>query len=229
MKVLIVDDDPILLDVLSFTFRHFGYEVITAHDGQLALARWENENPDVIVLDVNLPRLDGMEICQRIREAGETPIIMLSVSNTDDDVVRGLHLGADDYITKPFSPRQLIARTEAVLRRSGASVPTRGPLTSGDLVLDVSRRLVRIGGSGPVGLTRLECRLLEYLIRNGSQVIPANALIDYVWGPAGGSRTMLRQLVRRLRRKIEPDADQPVYVETVPGIGYALGDGRAAW
>ena len=125
MKALVVDDDLALADVVSFTLRRAGYEVIVAHDGQMALDRWQAEQPDFIVLDLNLPRLSGLEVCQRIRAEADTPILILSVRDEDDDVVNGLKAGADDYIVKPFSPRQLVARVDTVLRRAGASRASR--------------------------------------------------------------------------------------------------------
>lgn len=221
MKALIVDDDLVLADVLSFTLRRAGFLVITAHDGQAALDTWQAESPDLIVLDLNLPKIDGLTVCQRIREKTSTPIIILSVRGEDDDVVQALKLGADDYITKPFSPRQLVARAEAVLRRSGVT-PTTGPLVVGDLTLDLARRELYRSGQLLAQLTGLECRLLEVLMLNSGHVLPADTLITQVWGPAGGDRTMLKQLVHRVRVKIEPDPSSPVYLETVPGVGYAL-------
>lgn len=222
MKALIVDDDLVLADVLSFTLRRAGFQVVLAHDGQAALNAWQAEAPDLIILDLNLPRLDGLTVCQRIRERDETPIIILSVRGEDDDVVRGLELGADDYITKPFSPRQLVARAQAVLRRAGGSAPVSGPLMAGDLTLDLERRELHRSGHSLGQLTPLECRLMEVLMLNSGHVLPADTLITHVWGPAGGDRTMLKQLVHRLRAKIEPDPAAPTTLETVPGVGYAL-------
>jgi DNA-binding response OmpR family regulator len=225
MKMLIVDDDLVLADVVAFTLRRAGFEIIMAHDGQSALDLWQAESPDLIILDLNLPKLDGLTVCQRIRDQSDTPIIILSVRDEEDDVVRGLELGADDYIVKPFSPRQLVARAQALLRRAGAppASTSSSPLNAGDLTLDVSRCEVnRRGQPTSAHLTRLECRLLEILMLNSNQVLPADTLIDYVWGPEGGDRGMLKQLIYRLRRKIEPDPSNPSYLETVPGIGYTL-------
>lgn len=223
MKALIVDDDLVLADVLSFTLRRAGFQVVAAHDGQAALAMWRAESPDLIVLDLNLPKLDGLEVCQRIREQDDVPIIILSVRGEDDDVVRGLNLGADDYIAKPFSPRQLVARAQAVLRRTGSTpAPISGPLVAGDLTLDLTRRELMRSGHLLAQLTPLECQLMETFMLNVGHVLPADTLITHVWGPAGGDRTMLKQLVHRLRAKIEPDPSNPTYLETVPGVGYAL-------
>lgn len=221
MKVLVVEDDLALAGVLSYTLRQAGYEVIAAHDGLAALERWEAQRPDLMLLDLNLPRLDGLAVCQRIRAQAATPIIILSVRGEEDDVVRGLELGADDYIAKPFSPRQLIARVGSVLRRAGA-VAAPGPLTVAGVTLDPARREVRRPDRDPQQLTALEARLLEALMLNSGHVLPADALITAVWGPEGADRAMLKQLVYRLRRKIEDDPSNPAYLETVPGVGYAF-------
>jgi len=222
MKVLIVDDDLALADVVSFTMRRAGFEVIAAHDGQEALERWEAENPDLIILDLNLPKLDGLKVCQRIRSQANTPIIILSVRGEEDDVVSGLEIGADDYIVKPFSPRQLVARAEAVLRRSSTTTISHSPITVGDLMLDPSRGEVQYNNQSLAKLTRLECRLLEILMINQGQVLPTDSLIDSVWGPSGGDRIMLKQLVYRLRKKIEKNPSDPLYLKTISGVGYSF-------
>ncbi|MEJ2354050.1 MAG: response regulator transcription factor [Anaerolineales bacterium] len=222
MKALIVDDDLALADVVSFALRRAGFEVIKAYDGQMALDRWQADSPDLIILDLNLPKLDGLSVCRRIRAQADTPIIMLTVRGDEDDIVQGLQLGADDYIVKPFSPRQLVARVEAVLRRYGSPPNAPGPLTVGDLTLDTSRCTVFRAGELVAKLTRLECRLLEILLLNRGQVLSTDGLIDHIWGPQGGDRDMLKQLVYRLRRKIEDSPSNPVYIETIPGVGYSL-------
>lgn len=221
MKALVVDDDRVLAELVTFALHREGFEVIQAHDGAAALRRWAEEEPDVIVLDVNLPKADGFAVCRRIRAESDTPIIMLTVRGDEDDIVRGLELGADDYVPKPFSPRQLVARIHAVLRRAGRT-PTSGIRSIGELTLDPSRREVRVAASGVVSLTPLECDLLELLMLNAGHVLTHNAIIDHVWGPEGGDRDMLRQVVHRLRNKIEPDSSEPIYIETVPGLGYGL-------
>ncbi len=231
MKALIVDDDRVLADVLAFTLRREGFEVVQAFDGVMALERWQEERPDVIVLDVNLPRLDGFAVCRRIREVSDTPILLLTVRNEEDDIIRGLELGADDYITKPFSPRQLVARAQAVLRRAHWA-PTPAVRQAGDLSLDSSRRELRFAGGEAVTLAPLESRLMEYLMLNAGHVVTVEAIIDHVWGPEGADRDMLRQLVRRLRQKIalcggavassSGDTSTSSCIETVPGLGYGL-------
>lgn len=230
MKALVVDDDRTLADVVAFTLRREGFQVIQAHDGETALQRWAEERPDLIVLDVNLPKVNGFAICRRIREQDETPILLLTVRDEEDDIVHGLELGADDYITKPFSPRQLVARAQAVLRRAGKT-PAVTTHQVGELTLDPSRREIHIGQGEAVSLTPLESRLLDYFMLNAGHVLTAEAIIDHVWGAEGGDRDMLRQLVHRLRSKMvlaraadprSSDLTQPTYIENVPGLGYGL-------
>jgi DNA-binding response OmpR family regulator len=230
MKALVVDDDRVLADVLAFTLRREGFQVIQAYDGEAALERWAEHQPDLIVLDVNMPRLDGFAVCKRIRESSDTPIILLTVRGEEDDIVGGLALGADDYITKPFSPRQLVARAQAVLRRAGKAAAPASRCV-GDLTLEPNRRELRIAQGELVSLTPLESRLLDYLMLNAGHVLTTDAIISHVWGPEGGDRDMVRQLVRRLRSKLaqasDVDTDAPSaavvsYIETVPGLGYGL-------
>lgn len=222
MKVLVVEDDLALADVLAFTLRRAGFETMMAHDGLEGLDRWQAESPDLIILDLNLPRLDGMAVCRRISADGGTPIVILTVRSDDDDVVLGLEQGADDYVVKPFSPRQLVARIEAVLRRATSQAITPGPIKADAFILDPTSHKLWLNGDPVASLTPLENRLLEVLIRNSGQVVPTDSLIDYVWGPTGGDRVMLKQLVYRLRRKIEVDASHPNYLVTVPGVGYTF-------
>jgi DNA-binding response OmpR family regulator len=222
VKALVVDDDLVLADVLSFTLRRTGFEVVLAHDGRAALERFREESPQIIILDLELPEVDGLEVCRIIRTQADTPIIMLTVRDSDEDVVRGLGLGADDYITKPFSPTQLVARAQAVLRRTGqVTLPKR--VSFAGLTLDPERHAVELAEDEAVQLTPLEFKLLETLILNREQVLPFDTLIDRIWGPNGGDKAMLKQLVYRLRRKIEPEGDDhSICIEAIPGIGYAL-------
>ena len=221
MKVLVVEDDLALSDVIAFTMRRAGFDVVAAYDGLAGLDMWLAERPDLVLLDLNLPKLDGLSVCRRIRKEADTPIIMLTVRDSDKAVVAGLETGADDYMVKPFSPTQLVARARAVMRRAGVA-PTSGVLEAAGLSLDRSRNEVRRPGGEPVRLTPLEVRLLEALMLNAGQVLPADTLIANVWGLEGGDKAMLKQLVYRLRAKIESDPAQPSLIETVPGIGYAL-------
>lgn len=223
MKALIVDDDLALVDVIDFTLRRAGFSTTFAHDGATALIRWESESPDLIILDWNLPKINGLEVCRRIRAKADTPIIILSVRSEEDDVVKGLELGADDYIIKPFSPRQLVARAEALLRR--AKVPHHNmvePVSAGGLTLDGLRGQVIVKDGLPIKLTKLEGRLLEILILNYGLVLSTESLIDHIWGPEGGDRTMVKQLVYRTRKKIERDPTSPKILVTVDRVGYSL-------
>lgn len=223
MKILVVEDDLSLSDVIAFTLRRAGFEILTAYDGLAALTTWEQQRPDLLVLDLNLPKLDGLDVCRRIRLIDKTPIIMLSARSGDEAVVKGLELGADDYIVKPFSPSQLVARVRAVLRRAGI-VETPSVLTAATLTLDRSRNEVQRAGSTTVRLTQLEVRLLDALMLNVGQVLTSEQLIAAVWGAEGGDRAMLKQLVYRLRTKLEGDDDQPTLIETIPNVGYTLVD-----
>ncbi len=221
MKALIIDDDRVLADILAFAMRREGFQVIQAYDGASALELWAEAKPNLIILDINLPGIDGFTVCQQIRKETDTPIIMVSVRSKDEDVVRGLELGADDYITKPFSPRQLVARTYAVLRRA-RQLPIITSRQAGDLLLEPGNRVVRIAQGEPISLTPLEGKLIDFLVVNAGKNLPYDSIIDHVWGPQRGDRDMLRQLVHRLRRKIETDPANPLYIQTIPGLGYRL-------
>lgn len=225
MKILVVEDDLSLSDVLAFSLRRAGYEVVTAFDGLAALQLWESENPDLLVLDLNLPKLDGLAVCRQIRSQAQTPIIILSVRSSDEAVVKGLEYGADDYVIKPFSPTQLVARIKAVSRRAGLT-ETANVLQVAGLMFDRSRNEVQRRDAEPIRLTPLEARLLERLMLHVGQVLTSDALITAVWGNEGGDKTMLKQLVYRLRSKMMPDgADSPESaspIETIPGVGYSL-------
>ncbi len=222
MKALVVDDDLVLADVVSFTLRRAGFDVLLAHDGRSALDRFDTERPDLVILDVQIPEIDGLTVCRTIREHSATPIIMLTVRDTDRDIVEGLGLGADDYMTKPFSHTELVARVQSVMRRAGMPQPPR-QLAFAGFSLDAERHTLESGDRPPVQLTALEVKLLEALMVNSGRVLPAQTLIDRIYGVNGGDKAMLKQLVYRLRRKIEPEeGDALVMIEAVPGVGYAL-------
>ena len=227
MKVLVVDDDRVLADLVSFTLRRSGYEVVAAGDATSALRRWKEDKPDFVILDVNLPGTvdlqDGFAICRRIRSESDVPIILLTVRGEEKDIVYGLEAGADDYILKPFSPRQLVARVQAVMRRSHPANNSRPAKFSMD-GLDFNPRLrqVSLENEMPKTLTQLESRLLESLMLNAGQALTFDDLISDVWGSGGGSTEMLRQLVRRLRSKVEKDPTNPHYIQNLPGLGYAF-------
>jgi DNA-binding response OmpR family regulator len=221
MKILVVDDDIDLLSLIGFALRQAGYLVIEASDGAAALERFSSEQPDLVILDVNLPALNGFEVCRRIRAEASTPVMMLTVRNSEEDQVHGLDGGADDYLTKPFSPRTLLARVRALLRRAEIERPS--PLAAGDLALDVERQAVSVRGGAPIRLTSLEFRLLQYLLANAGHTIPSDRLTNHVWGYRGlGDKQLLKQLVHRLRQKIEQSPVEPQYVITVAGVGYLL-------
>ena len=222
MKILAVDDDLDLLKVIAFALRQAGYLVLEARDGPTAIDTFERERPDLVILDVNMPRLNGFEVLKRIRAGGSpSPVMMLTVRSAEEDQVEGLDSGADDYLTKPFSPRTLLARVRALLRRAGVERPA--PLAAGDLVLDLEKQSVRVRGKAPARLTNLELRLLQLLLANGGHTLPLDRLTSHVWGDRGmGDRQLLKQLVHRLRRKIEEDPASPRYLVTVSGVGYAL-------
>jgi DNA-binding response OmpR family regulator len=220
MKILTVEDDLALSDILAFTLRRAGFEAVPAYDGEAALEKWTSEQPDLILLDLNLPKLNGLEVCRRIRSESKTPIIMLSVRGADEDVVKGLEYGADDYVVKPFSPSQLVARIRAVMRRAGVEVRP-GNLEAGGFVLLRERNEVQHEGQPPVRLTQLEARLLEALMLNAGRVLTSDQLIAAVWGADGGDRAMLKQVVYRLRAKFD-NLQYQIPIETVPSIGYTF-------
>ncbi|HEU4325374.1 MAG TPA: response regulator transcription factor [Roseiflexaceae bacterium] len=221
MKILVADDDLELLGLVGFTLRQAGYLVIEAGDGAEALTVYQREQPDLVILDVNMPRYDGFEVCRRIRAEAPTPIMLLTVRSSEEDQVEGLDGGADDYLTKPFSPRTLRARVRALLRRAGIERPAA--LASGDLALDVEQQSVSLRDEPPIRLTNLEFRLLQYLLANAGHTLPSEKLTTHVWGYQGlGDRQLLKQLVHRLRQKIERDPAEPHYLITVAGVGYLL-------
>lgn len=227
MKILAVDDDQELRSLVGFALQRAGYMVLEAGEGQAALTLFQRERPDLVILDVNLPGMSGFEICQQIRAESTVPILMLTVRSAEEDEVHGLDLGADDYLTKPFSPRMLLARVRALLRRRGMEPePKGGVVSTGELTLDADAQSVRAGDATPVHLTDLEFRLLQYLLVNAGHVLPAERLALHVWGYRGiGDRQRLKQLVHRLRRKLEPDPAEPRYLLTVANLGYKLEPG----
>jgi DNA-binding response OmpR family regulator len=220
MKALVVDDDRVLADVIAYAFKREGYEVILAEDGEAALLRWSQDNPDLVILDVNMPKMDGFSVCRHIREQADTAIIMLTVRRDEADIMRGFTLGADDYITKPFSPGQLMARARAVLRRTSQDLSVSFRQV-GNTHLNLNRRELVVDGGPPIVLTALEHRLVDCLMINAGQVVTRDTIMDYVWGSLQVNRDMVRQLVCRLRSKIEPDPANPMFIENVPGLGYA--------
>jgi two-component system KDP operon response regulator KdpE len=221
--ILVVDDEARYVQLITLNLRASGYRVITASNGETAVARCEAENPALVVLDVMLPDVDGYEVCRRIRELSDVPIIMLTAKAEVVHKVTGLVAGADDYITKPFSVAELLARVQAVLRRGegGRERPARR-FEAEDLLIDFeARRVVRKGVE--VTLSPLEFRLLDKLVASAGKVQLANELLSSVWGPGYESADeALRTAIARLRRKIEPDPDHPRYLLTIRGVGYTF-------
>jgi len=222
VKVLAVDDDPELLPLVSYALRQAGYQVVEAATGAAALAAVEAELPDLVVLDVNLPDVDGFEVCRRIRQSSAVPVLMLTVRGEEEDVVRGLDLGADDYLTKPFSPRTLLARMRALLRRA-TQEGAPAPLAAGAFTLDEERHTVRVGEGAEVVLAPLELSLLRLLLANPGRTLEPQRLLRHLWGGSvSADREHLKQLVYRLRQKIEPEPTAPRFLLTDPGAGYRL-------
>jgi DNA-binding response OmpR family regulator len=221
--ILAVDDDPQMLRLVARNLVFEGYDVLTASNGELALEQIEVHQPNLVLLDVMMPKMDGFAVCQRVREFSTVPIIM--VSARQQDKVRGLDLGADDYLTKPFSVDELLARVGAVLRRAQFS-PNEHPYathtTIGALSIDHVQRLVTMAGREAM-LTPIEYSLLSYLAHNAGRIVLQDALLEHVWGHEyRGEGHLLQVNVSRLRHKLEPDPVHPHYIETKPGIGYRL-------
>jgi DNA-binding response OmpR family regulator len=223
IKVLVVDDEPRYLKLLHYNLEAAGYEVITAASGEEALSLVAVKSPDLIILDIRLPGIDGYEVCARIREFSSTPIIMLTAKGEQQEKVQGLRLGADDYVTKPFGAEELMARVETVLRRHRTpEVPAPPMIIVGELAIDFVRRKVTIRGQ-EVSLSPAEYRLLQCLAINAGRVIVHEEIQEKVWGPEYREHYEgLRVYIRRLRKKIEKDPEQPVYILNRPGVGYML-------
>ena len=224
MKILIVDDDDDLLEAvgLGMQLQWQGADVVTAADGEAGLEAFFEHAPDVVLLDVGLPRLDGFEVLRRIREVSDTPVLMLTARGEELDKVRGLEIGADDYVTKPFSPLELLARIKAVLRRADLPPPVRAmpSFVAGDLAVNFDSREVTKRGE-PIALTALEYRLLYHLVRNAGHVLPREALLARVWGDEYRDQSdYLKVYISRLRSKLEDDPDRPRYIVTERGLGY---------
>ena len=221
MKILLVDDDPDLLAVTGFALQQAGFLVVKAGDGVAALDAFQREQPDLAVLDINLPKMSGFDLAQKLRERSKIPLIMLTARNEEEDVVRALSLGADDYLSKPFSPKILLARVKALLRRVG--LEAEETVACGSLALDLAELTLRGLPRGDVRLTPLEARFLQLLFAHSGRTVPTDRLLIHVWGArAGGNRQLLKQLVHRLRQKIESDPAEPRLVKTMPNAGYSI-------
>jgi len=220
--ILVVDDEPHVRKLLKANLESSGYAVLTAADGQQAVEMAGRELPDLIILDLMLPKLDGYAVCKRIREFSAVPIIMLTARSAEVDLVHGFDVGADDYLTKPFAVNELLVRVRAVLRRSKwpEQVMTRQRFVAGPIEIDFAQHQVSVAGQ-PVKLTPTEYRLLTYMVSNANRVLMHRELLRAVWGPEYGDETeYLRVYVRYLRQKLEPDPSHPQYILTQPGVGY---------
>jgi DNA-binding response OmpR family regulator len=221
-RVLIIEDDPTVGEVVARYLKREGYAVTVVSDGALGLQRALVDTPDLVILDLMLPSVGGLEICRRLRAAAPVPIIMLTARGAEADRIAGLEIGADDYVAKPFSPRELTARVKAVLRRATGPLQPAGDqavLGAGDLEVDMRSHEVRLRGL-PVALTAKEFDLLAYLMSNPRRAFRREALLEAVWGFTTGDTSTVTVHVRRLRAKIEPDPSAPRYVCTVWGVGY---------
>ena len=221
-KILIVEDEESVLDPLELLLTKEGFSIETARDGREALEKFAKTNPDLILLDLMLPEISGTEVCRQIRVKSQVPIIMLTAKETEVDKVVGLELGADDYVVKPYSKAELVARIKAVLRRQGSDSTNEpsGSISAGPVVIDVERHQVSINDQ-LISLPLKEFELLEFLVRNSGRVLTRTQLIDRIWGSDyfGDTKT-LDVHVKRLRAKIEKDPANPVYIQTIRGLGY---------
>jgi DNA-binding response OmpR family regulator len=229
-KILIIDDDPLLSELLSYNLETKGYTVLRAKDGKEGLRQFEQGQPDLVLLDLTMPMLSGWEVCKRIREVSDIPIIMLTAQGSEDDIVRGLDLGADDYLTKPFQVRILLARIRANLRRSQTlSIVQEEKVTYQDnyLTIDLEGYKVLVEGE-PVRLTPTELKLLSYLVKNAGRILESRLILENVWGfEYIDDVDYLRVYIWHLRRKIEPNPKEPIYLLNELNVGYRFSPKRA--
>lgn len=226
-KVLIIDDEEHIVELIRYNLENAGYDAIEAYNGKDGIKAAKSEKPTLILLDVMLPMMDGLEVCRKLRKDDATkniPIIMLTAKSEEIDKILGLELGADDYITKPFSVRELLARIKAVLRRIGTEIEESAIYTFSDVVIDYNKHLVT-KDNVKVDLTLKEYELLDILIKNRGKVLKRDLLLDKIWGYeyVGETRTVDVH-IRHLRQKLEDDDKNPVFIETVRGIGYRFND-----
>jgi two-component system KDP operon response regulator KdpE len=223
-RILLVDDEPSLLATIAPLLRSQGYDVATATSGHAALDSVDRQLPQLVVLDLGLPDLDGVEVCRRLREGRSVPILVLSARGAEADKVAALDGGADDYVTKPFGAEELLARVRAALRRSTTSAPTAGPIARSDLAIDVDRRKVT-RGKDEIKLTPKEFELLVFFAQHAGRVLTHRTILHAIWGPnAVDQPEHLRVLVASLRRKLERDPAHPKYILTEPWVGYRFSD-----
>ncbi|MEJ7832565.1 MAG: response regulator transcription factor [Nocardioides sp.] len=219
-RVLVVDDDRTVREVVVSYLRAAGHDVVEAEDGESALVLFQEQPADLVVLDLMMPGIDGLEVCRRLREISDVPIVMLTALGSEQDRVVGLQRGADDYVTKPFSPRELVLRVDSILRRTVDQTTSSAPVVQdGDLVVDRTRHEAR-RGSEPLALTSREFDLLSFLLANPGQAFSRDELLQQVWGWTIGDKSTVTVHVRRLREKIEADPTNPTRLVTVWGVGY---------
>ncbi|TMC91002.1 MAG: response regulator transcription factor [Chloroflexi bacterium] len=221
-RILLAEDEVALRDFVSRNLRARGFEVLEASNGLEAIALWEREDPHLLILDIMMPRMDGLEVCRRVRELSAVPIIVLTALDAESDKVAALDLGADDYLTKPFGVEELLARVRAALRRTQWEVmlPTGDMKRFGELEIDLAGHIVRLRGE-EVRLSPTEFSLLGLLVSNVGKVLTHRVLLQSIWGPEyGGEAEYLRVYINRLRQKLEPDPANPRYLLTEPGVGY---------
>jgi DNA-binding response OmpR family regulator len=224
VKIMVADDDRDMVDMLSYWLKGRGYDVIRAFDGEQAIKRWRETLPDLVILDVQMPKLDGFEVCRQMRSETNSMVLILTAFDREDDEVRGLELGADDYLRKPFTPRQLLARIKAILRRStnGHGAANTSVVTVGPVSLDAMRHEITREGD-KVRLTPTESRLLHLLMTHTGQVLTTDMIIERVWGyDEAGDSGLVKTHIRHLRQKVEPDSNNPQFIMTVPGVGYTF-------
>jgi DNA-binding response OmpR family regulator len=222
VKILVADDDLDLLGLVAYSLSQAGYLVVKASDGPGALATFDAEAPNLVILDINMPGTSGFDVCTAIRARGDVPVMMLTARGEEQDLVKALELGADDYLTKPFSPKTLLARVKALLRRASAD-RAQAPVAAGRVSLDLENYNVRIAGGPPIPLTKLELRLLQMLLAQAGRAVNSDRLLVQVWGHRGsGDRQLLKQLVHRLRHKIEANPAVPQLLQTAAPSGYKL-------
>ncbi|MDQ2885727.1 MAG: response regulator transcription factor [Chloroflexota bacterium] len=221
-RILLAEDEVALRDFINRNLRARGFEVLEASNGLEAMAVWEREDPDLLILDIMMPRMDGLEVCRRVREYSSVPIIVLTALDAESDKVTALDLGADDYLSKPFGVEELLARMRAVLRRTQGETPQRasGVKQFGDLDVDLAGHIVRLHGA-EVRLSPTEFALLKLLITHVGKVVTHRMLLQSIWGPEySGEAEYLRVYMNRLRHKLERDPANPRYLLTEPGVGY---------
>lgn len=221
MRILVADGDADLRALIGFTLMQAGYDISTAADCESTLQVFQRDSPDLLILDINMPEPNGLQVCREVRARSPVPIMMLTVRDMEEDLVEAFDSGADDYVRKPFSPRALLARVRALIRRSQPL--DAGPVSAGQLRLDPEQRTLQLGVATPIRLTPLELKAMQLMMVVPGRTVTAEKLLLHLWGRATGrERRTLKQLVYRLRQKIEVDASSPEILQTTPGAGYKL-------